>query len=362
MPKPEPKKKTAKELAAYPQIREADQADCDCNGNINPLDEKNSADVGSTSDRDGSNQAAGNARVNLRKDSSNVYSMVLLLALLLISSCFPSYINLGHAILLERLSRLTANPVFQLYLSSDLIKAFDSANLPSLALAESEKMVTRCASSKTFNADHLAFANLLLAKRLLTSHEEARARSLISSSLVEIKNPKSVYPDELGALLCDLANYFANQGDRQLASVLFAKSADYWNKVCCRASSYSKGAPNTGHKCYMLLDAAANCEALGDLRGAAMYTKQAVESAEHDEHWDKTEGQIDRLGRLAHYYNRLGSYAEAEYTAKKALDIPMDDLSNPFRKAAQDEFESARQAQHLDSPGSHTTAGPGKVQ
>jgi hypothetical protein len=83
---------------------------------------------------------------------------------------------------------------------------------------------------------------------------------------------------------------------------------------------------------------------MGDIKGAAEFTRLAVESAERDEHWDKTEGQIDRLGRLAYFYNKMKMYTEAETFAKKAVAIPMEDANNPFKNYAQEQLTFAQEA------------------
>jgi hypothetical protein len=280
------------------------------------------------------------------KAKGDGYFALLFFMFAVFSCFFSNYINLMHVGLLERLSRNSPDSVTQIYLNQDLMKAYDSLNMHANAVAVAEDLLARCSATPSlpFSLQQISYAKLLLAKSLLGSNQGPRAQQLIVASLSEITSPKHAYPDELGDLLCDLANACVQKGDRKLAAKLFKKSSDYWIKVCQEASSYSQGAASKGHKCYMLLDAAANSEEMGDIKGAAEFTRLAVESAERDEHWDKTEGQIDRLGRLAYFYNKMKMYTEAETFAKKAVAIPMEDANNPFKNYAQEQLTFAQEA------------------
>lgn len=274
----------------------------------------------------------------------------LLLAFSAIAIFAAGYINLIHVGVLERCSRFSGDQIYKIYMCSDLINAYQALNMRGSAVAEAEDLLARTAGhSSEFRPMHATYAKLLLARTLIADEKQPRARKLVSEAISELSAftqngvPKNFFPDEIGDLLCDLANDYVSIGDRKFASQLFQKSADYWNRVCPEAASYEQGAPSIGHKAYMLLDAASNAEEMGDIKGAAEFTKLAVESAERDNNWGATTGQITRLVQLARLYNRLNMYEEAQAAANKAIAIPGDE-SEYFKSDAREELKTATEA------------------
>jgi len=271
--------------------------------------------------------------------------LFLFCALFAVSS-LQNRTDLAHAAILDFVSQVQSVDA-KLYSGEGLVNALQRTDMPQLAAGVAMRLVKDCTNNPHCHPSKLCFARLLLLKCLISQHDPATV-SLVSA-ICSSSNPPALRQTDLANKIGQLSWEAANQcvpGDRKSAEKLYAFSKSIWKTSLCCAGVYKPVGEgelsSPGHKCFMLSDAALNSEHMGKLPQALNYAKEAVESAEHEEHWVATAGQAERITKLAYYLNKTGSYTQAKMTAEKALNICREAGFSFLVESAQSELREAQ--------------------
>lgn len=281
-------------------------------------------------------------------------SFQIIVALLFIVAILGNRVQVARTEVLQLVSQFQGEKAHVLA-TKDLIRAYKCAGMTKASSDTAEQLVAGLQSGHEHDDNLLSFARMMLAETKLSEGDLTEAHKYCESALLGLKEPSRNSPDEFSQTAWELANQLAEKNDRKLASELYRCSEKYWTSSASGPGVYSRpGATSTqstpGHKCYMLMDASLNSEAMGDYEAALGFAREAVDSAAATEHWAETEGQVDRLGKVAFYLNQLKRFDEAESVAGQAMAIATTKLraDNDFAVYAAGQLKHAREMKLLE--------------
>lgn len=224
-------------------------------------------------------------------------------------------IQVGRAWVLSGVNKLYG-PNAYIRASQDLMQSLSACGHKQQSFKVGEDLIVYLEDTlKTKKDQRIAFVKLILARDMF-HHDLGKTVEYTKSALSMLTGPEPNTPIELCSEEWELAKLFSNRGsqiyDSSLSDELYKSAISYWEQD----PSFGLGMC----QCYLYKDAADNAEQWGKRELALEYARKAVDSAAKAG-WTETEGQVDRMGRVAQLLNSLNRPEEAKEIAEKAVAI-----------------------------------------